>query len=534
MGEQREPPSAAALPNPDEATRTSRRPDPAARALLHMAIAGVASELEDELRPTLADAGCEVHALAGMPALLELVRGRALDLVLVDADALGVDPRAVTRDIKAAAPQTIVTLIVDGSSSGPVVAAMRAGAYDLFLKPVDAGELRARIRQAIQNKRLGQGITRRSRQVEETARQRSREVREVTQHLENLVETAGDAIITADLENRVTAWNRSAQETLGHAKDEILGADLLALAGGQRERDQLAALLDDARHGKTTSNAETVWVRQDGKEVIISLTVSAITDSARRAVGILIVARDITERKKLQEELFHAEKLASIGQLAAGVAHQINNPLGAISGRAQMLARLKAPADHKFLQEQIGKIQRDCARISKTVNDLLGFARKTETDKQHTDVNAVLDETLEMVKHATMTHKVRIERRAGADLPLVVASAHHLQQLFANLITNAFDAMDPGGTLTITSVLRPATEEGAAVVEVAFADTGCGIPEEELAQIFEPFFTTKPPGEGTGLGLAVAKRIVDFHGGHIAVQSRAGVGTTFTVQLPAE
>ncbi|NQT51477.1 sensor histidine kinase, partial [bacterium] len=224
--------------------------------------------------------------------------------------------------------------------------------------------------------------------------------------------------------------------------------------------------------------------------------------------------------------------LASIGQLAAGVAHQINNPLGAISGRAQLLARSREPVDAGFLRTQIDKIQADCGRIAETVNDLLGFARKTESAKQHTDVNAVLDEAIDMVSHEAIARKVTVERRLPADLPLVLGSAHHLRQLFANLMTNAFDAMGPGGTLTITTTPRPPDDgQPQPMVEIAVADTGSGISPEELEHIFEPFYTTKPPGEGTGLGLAVAKRIIEFHDGRIDVKSEPGVGTTFTIQL---
>jgi PAS domain S-box-containing protein len=496
---------------------------------------GIEPDLDGTVRGILAEKHCEVLVPPDRPALCELARAGRLDLVLVDADTSEAQPGAITREIKALAPQTIVMLLARDSSVRPLVEAMRAGAYDLFLKPVAAADLRAQLHQAVDNKRRGLEEARRNRQVEATARQHAREVLEVKSYLENLVETAGDAIVTVDLDGQIASWNRGAREILGYAKEEIRGSPLLALASGQGAGSQLITLLADARRGHTTVNAETVWSRKDCREITVSLTVSPIADSAQRAIGVLLIARDITERKKLQEELFHAEKLASIGQLAAGVAHQINNPLGAISGRAQMLARLKAPVDAEFLRAQIGKVQQDCARIAETINDLLGFARKSGSEKQYTDVNTVLDETLEMVKHEIIAHKVRIERRFADDLPLVVASANHLRQLFSNLMTNAFDAMEGSGTLTLTSRRCPADPASPApAVEIAFTDTGTGIPEENLPHLFEPFFTTKPPGKGTGLGLAVARRILDFHNGRIEVHSQVGVGTTFTIQLPAE
>jgi PAS domain S-box-containing protein len=535
MGQEGEATNAANAPGGAAAPRMSDMSDSAEAPPLRVALVGTDGELDGFLRGVLSDEACEARAVADEAALLALAGDGHLDLVVADADVLGSRPEALTRAVKAVAPQTIVMLVATDASARPLVQALRAGAYDLFLKPVPLDELRERLRQAIRNKRLGQSLARRSREMEEAARQHEREIFEVKQYLENLVETAGDAIMTTDLAGRITSWNKAAQATLGHAKEAALVTDLLALASGGGPRGQLAALLGEARRGQTTHNAETVWRRKDRKDVTVSLSVSPIMDRGQRTVGILLIARDVTERKRLQEELFHAEKLASIGQLAAGVAHQVNNPLGAISGRAQMLARLKSPLNEDFLREQIGKIQADCGRIAETVTDLLGFARKSDTEKQYTNVNTILDETVEMVDHEAVARKVTVVRRYAADLPLVVASANHLRQLFANLMTNAFDAMAGGGSLTITSVFRPAGPETSdPVVEVAFADTGVGIPEEDLTHIFEPFFTTKPPGEGTGLGLAVAKRIVDFHNGHLDVRSQVGVGTTFLVQLPAE
>ena len=702
---------------------------------LRVALVGIDEELGADLRALLGEENCEVVTPADTADLLARAGESALDLVLIDLDAMGAAPGPLTAQIKAAAPQTMVMPFSRASSANVAIEAMRAGAYDFFQKPASSEELRLRLRHALENKRLGAAIARRTRQLafvndisnaisasldlgqvlqtaasavramidfdlaaavlrsgseptvtvypltpdgealwaedrtlpagepaggarapdaglggppspaeaaglrrpreggtviaevladsqprlfadleaegpvrgleclggagmrslvllplvskgrtigalllasrqpgafsssqlqalghvgghlasavenaqlyeqlktlssqlEQAVEERTREVFEVKQYLENLVMTAGDAIVTVDLDGQITSWNNSAQEILGYTKEEVQGKPLTVVASGEGARDQVAGILAQAREGKITSNVETSWLRKDHKEATVSLTVSPIVDGAQQIAGILAIARDTTERKKLQEELFHSEKLASIGQLAAGVAHQINNPLGAISGRAQMLLRLTGPLDEEFLKEQLGKVQADCARITETVNDLLGFARKSETVKQYTDVNTIIEETLEMVKHEIIANKVRIVSRLAENLPPVVASANHLRQLVANLMTNAFDAMDTGGTLTVRTAFRPATaERREQVVELSCSDTGCGIAEEELPRIFEPFYTTKPAGEGTGLGLAVAKRIVDFHGGSIDVESALGVGTTFTIQFPVE
>jgi len=705
MASEHKPLPATAAPSGVEHGRHDTRDAlPGEHELQRVAFVGIEPALDAPLRDILTHENCEIVTPADTADLLERARDNTLDLVLIDIDAIGAEPGRITAEIKAAAPQTMVMPLSADPSAEAAIEAMRAEAYDFFQKPVSPEELRHRLHHALENKRLGQAIKRRtlqlafvneisnaisasldlnqvlqtaaaavralidfdlaaaalrsasepvmtlypltpdaetlwgdqhtepadgtvvaelladrqarlytdlesreplpglqaltdhgyrsaillplvskgraigalllasrqpaafaegqlqvlqhvgghlasavenaqlyaqlktlSSQLDEAVAERSREVFEMKQYLENLVMTAGDAIITVDLDGHMATWNHSAGEILGYGKDDVLGQPLLVLASGEGARDQVAGILDRARDGKITSNVETSWLRKDHKEATVSLTVSPIIDSAQQIVGILAIARDVTERKKLQEELFHSEKLASIGQLAAGVAHQINNPLGAISGRAQMLLRLPWPLDDGFLKEQLGKMQADCARITDTVNDLLGFARKTETVKQYTDVNTIVEETLEMVKHEIIAHKVRIERHLSDNLPPVVASANHLRQLMANLMTNAFDAMGSGGTLAVATVFRPAADERREpAVEVSFADSGCGIPDEELTRIFEPFYTTKPAGEGTGLGLAVAKRIVDFHGGSIDVASKVGAGTTFTIQFPVE
>ncbi|NQT87816.1 PAS domain S-box protein [bacterium] len=508
---------------------SSDAPDPPAPQ--RVALAG----FNGEMAPALGDVDCETLHVADADALRSLLRSDPPDLVLLDADVLGVDAGEMTGAIKAAAPQTMVMAISSSASPDSPIAALRAGAYDYFRKPLEPEVLSRRVCRALENKRLGDAIRRRDLQLEGAVAERAEELLEMKTYLDNLLETAGDAILTVGRDGQINSWNSSAADILGYTKEEMIGADALVLASGEGARDQMANALRLAREGQRATTIETLWLRKDRKEAIVSVTVSPIRSAGDAVAGILTIARDMTERTKLQEELFHSGKLASIGQLAAGVAHQINNPLGAISGRAQMLLRGGPDVDAKFLNTQLEKIHADCTRITETVNDLLGFARKTETVKQYTDVNAILDETLEMVEHEIIAHKAHIERDYSASLPPVVASDNHLRQLFANLVTNACDAMPAGGTLRISTHFRPGDEAGAdPAVEVAFADTGAGIPADELSRIFEPFYTTKPPGEGTGLGLAVAKRIVDFHNGIIDVASTVGEGATFVIQFPVE
>ncbi len=225
-----------------------------------------------------------------------------------------------------------------------------------------------------------------------------------------------------------------------------------------------------------------------------------------------------------QQELLHKEKLASMGQLAAGVAHELNNPLGTIMLFADALHRELLPDDpHRSDLEMILK---EANRARKIVADLLNFARQQEVLAQDTDLHALIDQSVESVRHQPTFAGVEIIRNYDPRVRIIQADPAQLQQVFVNLLNNAAEAIEGPGTITITTRARNGQ------VEISIADTGCGIPEEHMDKLFMPFFTTKPPGKGTGLGLSIVYGIVKMHRGQIAVQSEVGRGTTFTITLP--
>ena len=231
-----------------------------------------------------------------------------------------------------------------------------------------------------------------------------------------------------------------------------------------------------------------------------------------------------------QKQLVQSEKLASIGQLAAGVAHEINNPLAGISNSVQILLekmrRIAPDSEHsEALGKYLGIIERESNRCKRIVRSLLDFSRQEELEEHPTDINAVLKETLMLAGHRLSAQGVKLTVDLVPDLPQIMADGHQLQQVFASLILNAIEAMPEGGELHIQSGLKNES------VQVRVTDTGCGIPEEAFVRIFDPFFTTKENDGGTGLGLSVAYGIVSRHNGRIDVQSRVGEGTTFVVWL---
>ncbi len=255
----------------------------------------------------------------------------------------------------------------------------------------------------------------------------------------------------------------------------------------------------------------------------------------------MILKRRMEDLNTLQERMIQSQKLESLGQLAAGVAHELNTPLGIVLGYSQLMLK-DIPVDsehHEWLKIQ-EKHLRICKRI---VADLLRFARTTETDKKTLDLNDLLDQVTSVVEHTFGLQKISIERRFAAELPLIFGDREKLQQVFLNLLTNAHDAIGSEGQITVSTLVG--AEKGEVVVAVA--DTGSGIPPDVMPNIFDPFFTTKPVGKGTGLGLSVTFGIVKDHGGHIEVVSRVSPpnghstasdraerdrGTVFTLHFP--
>jgi two-component system NtrC family sensor kinase len=287
----------------------------------------------------------------------------------------------------------------------------------------------------------------------------------------------------------------------------------------------LEALKGRAQHFATTI------VASDGHLVDVLINLTPIHKGSD-IVGVLGIARDITERKQLQAQLMQAGKMAAIGELAAGVAHEINNPVGIISGAAEQLEFL---LNHDFKQSKessdrflghVEMIREQAERCSRITQGLLNFARKTEVRAASVDIAMLIKEAVTLLESRALTERKKIETDIAPNLPLVMADPHLLEQVFVNLANNALDALDKAGTVTI----RVFVDDGEVAIEVA--DDGEGIDNEDMERIFDPFFTTKAPGRGTGLGLSICFGIVDQMNGTISVDSTPGVGTSFVVRIP--
>jgi hypothetical protein len=261
-----------------------------------------------------------------------------------------------------------------------------------------------------------------------------------------------------------------------------------------------------------------------GKRRIVNLSLIPLRNPMAADAGSLLVLDDITEKIHLEDQLMQAERLSSIGLLAAGIAHEVNTPIAGISSYTQMLLKDTPESDRR--KPILEKIEKQTFRAAEIVNGLLNFSRLSGSEFNILDINQLIDDSLALLDHQLDLCNIKVESRLEDSLPPVYGNRGKLQQVFINLFLNARDAMPSGGQLAI----RTAMNESMIIVDIS--DTGTGIPEENLKRIFDPFFTTKSVGKGTGLGLAVTYGIIQEHGGRIFVDSDFGKGTHFQLKLP--
>ncbi|HEY1416373.1 MAG TPA: PAS domain S-box protein, partial [Myxococcaceae bacterium] len=350
-----------------------------------------------------------------------------------------------------------------------------------------------------------------------------------------LFESLNDGVIFLDLQGSVVDWNSSAERLFGYSKGEVLGrawSDVLKLSEHNLQATVLAAL---KRYGRWSR--EIVALRKDGSETFCEVTVVPLRDAEGRHIATIAVHRDIGERRAMQAQLLVASRLASVGTLAAGVAHEINNPLAFVNANVLYLAdeleRFRTelgPATDEILQ-LVTETRQGVERIGLIVRDLKAFSRVDSEDTSAVvDVRKVLA-FAEKMAGKEMRQRARVMRDIQP-VPMVKANESRLGQVFLNLLLNAAQAIPDGAAAENEIRIRTRTDGlGRAVVEVS--DTGRGIPEDLRARVFDPFFTTKPVGEGTGLGLSICLGIVRSLGGEILLESEVGKGSAFRVALPA-
>jgi two-component system NtrC family sensor kinase len=390
---------------------------------------------------------------------------------------------------------------------------------------------------AIENTRLYRSL---QHKVEENER--------LKEFKENIIESINVGILAADLEDKVESWNTQMERLTGIAREKALGRRLAALFPEKlaqsfevvredqgihhiykfplRLRDTPAAE-DGPSNGKGVLEMPSLGreAGQEPAETLLNIAIAPLVSRDGSRIGRLIIFDDVTTRDELERRLVQADKLSSVGLLAAGVAHEVNTPLAVISTYAQMLAKQVEGDERK--SALLDKIATQTFRASEIVNSLLNFSRTSPRKFDDVDLGKVIRETLTLIEHQLEKSAVRVRLDLREPLPPVRGNVGQLQQVFLNLFLNARDAMQHGGALEVRAW------EGGHGVQVEVSDTGLGIAPEHLNRIYDPFFTTKTARKGTGLGLSITYGIVRDHGGVIEVESRPSEGTRFRLEFPA-
>lgn len=348
---------------------------------------------------------------------------------------------------------------------------------------------------------------------------------ETKSYLQLILDNSKAIIITTDKDGKIVEFNREAQNLFEYTKAEITGQSVLILYQDPAQRQELLNNRTMVNNESwAVKNREVLLKSKSGKLVDINLSLSALLDNDRNIIGTVGVGKDISEQKMLQFKLLQSEKLAGIGILASGIAHEINNPLAGILGMAEAIRDEADPAKMKNYSEDIIRYALDASNI---VKELSSYSRHARNESQSTvDLASIMEYSLKMARHSASLMAIQVVTKLERN-SFIFANEGEMQQVFVNLMVNAIHAMDDEGVLTLTCGKK------GDLVEATISDTGHGISPEFLNHIFDPFFTTKPVGKGTGLGLYVAYKIMTKYGGAIDIQTKEGVGTTFILKFPA-
>jgi two-component system, LuxR family, sensor kinase FixL len=355
-------------------------------------------------------------------------------------------------------------------------------------------------------------------------------------YLASIVESSDDAIIGKTLDGIITTWNKSAQEMFGYEAGEICGKSVTLLVPPDRIHEEEAILQRLAR-GERIDHFESVRLRKDGGEVIVSLTISPIRDQRRKIIGISKIARDITQQRatqnrlvELQSELVHASRLGTMGQMAAAISHELNQPLTAVnnylSGLAQLLSTTDVPTS---IADAVRKAREQNKRAGQVVSGLRDLVLKRETTRRIESINDILEQTLGLALVDAKVRGVKARVLVAPDLKPVLVDKIQIGQVVINIVRNAIEAME--GTSECKLTISAATDPNSDGIEMRIADTGPGLSPLMRDQMFRPFVTTKD--KGMGLGLSICRDIVDSHGGSLSAEPNKPNGTIFVIRLPS-
>ncbi|MEM2959311.1 MAG: PAS domain S-box protein, partial [Candidatus Jordarchaeaceae archaeon] len=378
------------------------------------------------------------------------------------------------------------------------------------------------IRDITERKRLEKKLKEYAERLEEMVEERTKELRESEEKLRAILASSPDAITVTDLDGNLIECNQAALDLHGFSsKEEVIGQSAFKYIA-EKDRERAKRNMIKTLIQGSLSNVEYTLLTRDGREFPAELSASVLRDASGNPIGFVAIIKDITERKMMEEALLKSERLATIGEVAMMVGHDLRNPLTGIAGAVYYLKRKLASSMDEKTAEMFELIEKDVQYSNKIVEDLLEYSREIQLELVETGIKSVVDEALSLV---SVPPNIRVSK-VVVDDPVVMVDVEKMKRVFVNIVKNSFDAMPEGGELTIEIRLAGGN------LKIIFADTGRGVPPELLDKIWAPLFTTK--ARGLGMGLPICKRLVEAHGGSILLESLPGKGTTITITLPVK
>jgi PAS domain S-box-containing protein len=433
-------------------------------------------------------------------------------------------------------PDVPVIVMTAHGSQSRLIDLIKLGAYDYLAKPFEPDDLISSVRRALERHSLLTENRRLLRTLQEQVQAQTMEISRGRQLMENIISHMASGLLVTDRDGQVWMINTHGQETLGLTAAQAVGQRLLDLFPG-------AGALLDVQVGSILRELDLT--RPDGRTIPLGFNNSRLLDSQGQSEGTIIIFRDLSDVRAIREEIRRKDRLAAIGEVAAGVAHEIRNPLFGISSVAQILmSEVRFDAVH---QELLTAMQAEIKRLNSLVEDLLDYGRPAMLQRAPYDLEQIWDEILGLAREELAEAKLTVIRDVAPGLPRASVDENKMRQVFLNLLRNAIQATPPDGRITVRihraqrSDLSERLQRAQALnagdgpfsreyLVIAVSDTGIGIPAADLDRVFDLFFTTK--SAGSGLGLAICRRIIEDHGGAIGVESQTQVGSTFTMALP--
>jgi PAS domain S-box-containing protein len=490
---------------------------------------------------TLEDAGYRVAVAQDGASGLQCCKEILPQIVITDIRMPGMDGIQVLENLKENNPDIEVIVATAFGEMELAIRALQLDASDFITKPINDDALHLALKRARERYSSRKQLTDYTTLLENEKAETSEQLLKNIRFQRNLIESSMDGILACGPDGRVVTFNRSMESMTGYERTEVI--DRMSLdrflpnEAEQRLRDALMGKAFGGVH--RLALYETSLLRADDSRIPVQISAAILMEHGREN-GLVCFIRDLREIRKLEREIadqariLHQDKMMSLGRLAASVVHEINNPLSGILNYVRLMIRtlnrgpLEAGQQRKF-QRYLELVEQETSRCSQIISSLLTFSRKSPPAFGEVTIEELIQRSVLLSQHKIELSNIRLDVTVPNGLPTVSADFNQLQQCIINLIFNAIDAMPGGGTLEISA----GSDNRMDGVWIAVKDSGQGISSEDLAHIFDPFFTTKREGYGVGLGLSTVYGIVEHHKGTITVDSRIGVGSVFTIRLPA-